>query len=99
MLITFKSKKHGDIMMFGNVALSLIKLMGHSDTVPGSIPAEEVPAALKRLQDSLKAQQSDNDNVAEDDNPEVPVNINTRAMPLIEMLTKAAKGNHYIMWE
>ena len=39
--------------MFGDVAVTLIKLMGHSGSVPGAILADDVPDALARLR--LKA--------------------------------------------
>jgi len=32
--------------MFGDVALAMLKMMGHTATVPGAILAEDVPAAL-----------------------------------------------------
>ncbi|MEA1053075.1 DUF1840 family protein, partial [Lamprobacter modestohalophilus] len=33
MLITFETKAHANITMFGDVAVTLIKLMGHSGAV------------------------------------------------------------------
>ena len=49
MIVTFRSKAHADIMMFGDIAISVLKLMGHSGTVPGALLAEEVPTALDHL--------------------------------------------------
>ncbi len=49
MLVTFQTKAYAPITMFGDVAVTLIKLMGHSGTVPGAILAEDIPAALARL--------------------------------------------------
>ena len=43
MLVTFTCKAYADITMFGNVAASLLRLMGHSGTVPGALLAHEVP--------------------------------------------------------
>ena len=45
MLVTFKTEAYASITMFGDVAVALIKLMGHSGTVPGAVLAEDVPAA------------------------------------------------------
>ena len=42
MIVTFKTKPYADITMFGDVAIHLLKLMGHSGTVPGAIVAEDV---------------------------------------------------------
>jgi len=49
MLVTFTTKAYADITMFGDVALALLKKMGHSATVPGAILAADVPAALSKL--------------------------------------------------
>ena len=46
MLITFKSDAYADIIMFGDIAERLLKMMGHSGTVPSAILADDVPAAL-----------------------------------------------------
>jgi len=43
MLVTFITKAYADITMFGDVAVAMLKMMGHSTTVPGAIVAEEVP--------------------------------------------------------
>ena len=49
MLVTFSCSAYADITMFGDVAVRLLKLMGHSGTVPGAILAEDVQAALECL--------------------------------------------------
>jgi len=35
MLITLKTKSYADITMFGDVAIKLLQMTGHSGTVPG----------------------------------------------------------------
>jgi hypothetical protein len=54
MLIKFKSLAHGDVIMFGDVALQLIKLMGRRGTVPSAINPEDIPEALESLQQALQ---------------------------------------------
>ena len=49
MLVTFSCPVYADITMFGDVAVRLLKMMGHSGTVPSAIVAADVPAALERL--------------------------------------------------
>ena len=49
MLVKFQTKSQATITMFGDVAVTLIKLMGRSGTVPSALLAEDVPAALARL--------------------------------------------------
>lgn len=47
MLITFRCRSYANVTMFGDIALEMIKMMGHSGTVPGSISAQDVPDAIK----------------------------------------------------
>ncbi|MGZ5225221.1 MAG: DUF1840 family protein, partial [Burkholderiales bacterium] len=49
MLVRFDSKV-GTITMFGDVANTLLRLMGQSGAVPGAILAPDIPAAVERLQ-------------------------------------------------
>ena len=51
MLIKFNSDV-GAFTMFGDVAVPLLKAMGHSGTVPGALLAADIPAALALLKDS-----------------------------------------------
>ena len=53
MIGTFRTKEQPDIMMFGDVAIELLKMMGHSGTVPSAIVAKDVPAALACLKACL----------------------------------------------
>jgi hypothetical protein len=41
MLVTFTTEAYADITMFGDVAVALLKMMGHSGTVPSAIRAED----------------------------------------------------------
>ncbi len=102
MIITFRCKAHADIMMFGDNALQLLKLMGHSGTVPGALLANEVPAALDHLRKSVASHQGV---VAEplasiqDEPSEHTVNLAQRALPLIELLADSAKAKCNVMWD
>lgn len=101
MLVTFTCKAYADITMFGDVALGMLKMMGHSGTVPGAILAEDVPAALDRLKGAIEAAPARNESrKAEDDDPdEPPVSLAHRALPLIELLTAAAQQKADVMWK
>lgn len=96
MLVTFSTDAYGDITMFGDVALSMLKMMGHSGTVPSAILAEDVPAALKRLTAAI-----DTSNVSTQakDTDEPAVSLANRARPLIELLSAAAKAKANVMWK
>ena len=101
--MTFKTKAYSNITMFGDVAIRLLKLMGHSGTVPSAILADDVPAALERLQAAIAEEKRKaaamRREEPEDDEKEPPVSLANRALPLIELLEAAAKQNCDVMWE
>jgi hypothetical protein len=104
MLVTFTCNAYADITMFGDVALTLLKMMGHSGTIPGAILAEDVPAALDRLKHAIETAKGEPVQVEprdaeEDDRDEPRVSLAKRALPLIELLTAAAKANSDVMWK
>jgi hypothetical protein len=49
MLVTFSTDAYADITMFGDVAVTLLKMTGHSGSVPGAILVADLPAALSWL--------------------------------------------------
>lgn len=101
MLVTFSCSVYADITMFGDVAVRLLRMMGHSGTVPGAILAEDVPAALQRLQDAIEEQRrlAMADDNAEDKEGEPVVSLSHRALPLIELLEAASKADCNVMWD
>ena len=98
MLVTFTTKAYADITMFGDVAVSLLKMMGHSGTVPSAIRAEDVPAALERLTAALNSQ-TNSQPIENSSDDEPAVSLHTRAIPLIELLNAAIKENADVMWQ
>ena len=102
MLIKFRSTNSAEFVMFSEVALQLIRLMGHGATVPGAIAAEDVPAALAQLHQALAstpptATASVND--GSDGVIEPNVSLQQRAAPLLEMLGYAVTAKSYVMWD
>jgi hypothetical protein len=98
MLVTFTTKAYADITMFGDVAIAMLKMMGHSGTVPGAIRAEDVPAALSRLTAAINAGTSPPPHIDKDAD-EPMVSMAHRALPLINLLTAAAKAEMNVMWK
>lgn len=98
MLVTFSTRTYADITLFGEIAVAMLKMMGHSGTVPGAILAADVPAALDRLAAAIDAQ---NNPVSVDDvNEEEPVvSMAHRALPLLELFAAAAKADDDVMWK
>ena len=97
MLVTFTTDTYADITMFGDVALAMLKMMGHSPTVPGAILAADVPAALSRLQAAIDAGKS-SQFAAHKDADEPEVSMAHRGLPLINLLAAAAKAESNVMW-
>lgn len=98
MLVTFKTKAHADITMFGDIASILLKMMGHSGTIPSAILAADVPLALSRLTSGINAAKSSPTN--EDQDVEEPqVGLTQRSLPLINLLKAAIDAGSDVMWE
>jgi uncharacterized protein DUF1840 len=53
MIVTFRTKAHGDITMFGAVAVELLKLAGMTGNVPTAILGADVPGVLAKLERAL----------------------------------------------
>ena len=100
MLVTFSTDASADITMFGDVAVAMLKMMGHSGTVPSAIQAADVPAALSRLTAGIKAVKAVSFvDVGVEDEDEPQVSLSNRALPLINLLTAAAQEGSDVMWE
>ena len=100
MLVTFSCPAYADITMFGDVAVQLLKMMGHGGTVPGALLAEDVPAALQRLESAIEAEkQAPEAQAADAEDDEAPVSLPHRALPLIDLLKAAAKAGCNVMWD
>lgn len=99
MLVTFDSDV-GGFSMFGDVAVTLLKMMGHSGTIPGAILAADIPAAVARLQEQLanvpRPPSSDTDDDSRKKEP--VVSLHTRAVPLIDLLERSAKRGKDVLW-
>lgn len=103
MLVRFETPAYATIVMFGEVAVALLKLMGHSGTVPGALLAADIPQALAKL----KAAVAEHPNVPLDPSPQSQrplderesVSLAHRALPLIELLEAAARAGENVIWE
>jgi hypothetical protein len=101
MLVTFQTKGHAKITMFGDVAKQLLELMGHSGTIPGAINAEDVPASLARLEAAIERRKSADAAEARGHDYDSPrkVSLSTRAGPLLELLRAGAAHETAVMWD
>ncbi len=104
MPITFKSKYSPDILMLETTGRELIRLMGHSGALPGSLAAEDIPAALARLEAAVKGGpahtlQADRPQNEDETNREPIISAAHRAGPLIKMLQVAAREAEHVIWD
>lgn len=103
MLVTFTTPSHADITLFGDIASSLLKMMGQSGNVPGAIMAEDVGPALESLKAALAAQADEagggDSGAADDDEESRKVQLDTRAMPLLGLLEAARQSGDNVVWD
>jgi len=101
MLITFSCPAYASITMFGEPGVKLIQRMGHSGSVPGALLADDVPAALARLQAAIAAD-TPRDATASDQadaDSEPAVSLAHRALPLTQLLEAAAAQHCDVLWD
>lgn len=99
MLVRFRSNA-GDMTMFGDVALELLKMMGHSGTVPSAMLAPDIPAALERLKRAVAAAPAPPPRTDEAEGVDGPrVSLQQRAFPLIELLERCVQNGWDLTWE
>ena len=106
MIVKF-STRAGALTMHGDGAVTLLKAMGHSGTVPGAILAADLPGALASLRRTLETQANvpspepgaavESDGGRDDAPP--PVTLRMRAVPLIDMIETAIARGSDLMWE
>lgn len=109
MLITFKSKAGGDVIMFGEIAQQLLKILGKdSNEKKGIITSEQLPTAISQLQQAIKGDKAtssassgftDEDDEAAKKGIDAPVSLAQRATPLLDLLQSAQSENTHVIWE
>lgn len=99
MLITFTCKAYADITMFGDIGKQLLKMMGRNANGPGAILADDVPEILAQLKSSLAIENAKNPPDIKNQSRDSTISLKNRALPLIELLTAAAKEHCDVMWK
>ncbi len=109
MLVTFRTKAHADITMFGNVAVDLLKLAGMTGTVPTAILAADISSVIARLEAGLAQRNAPlpaapavkgggvRDPAKYDSDAEPVVPLGHRALPLLALLRAAAAAGADVM--
>ena len=91
MLVTFSCAGSVNVTYFGEVAVQLLKLMGHSGTVPSALLAVEVASARHNLQQSV-------DQARVEAQHSTKVSLVNRALPLLALLESAERNNCDVLW-
>ena len=114
MLVQFKSSATETITMFDSDAVPLLKLMGATGRVPGGLSGEDVPAAMQRLESAVQdmkaktnadtaVRPADNEDWASDEDKDLhrspPIALETRAVPLLSLMKRAAAAKAPVTWE
>ncbi|MBN2647675.1 MAG: DUF1840 domain-containing protein [Thiotrichales bacterium] len=94
-MIVFRTKHHADIMMLDQVALNMIRLMEHSEVVPGALTDDEVEQAFNRLSQAIKTASAQSGDSWDDDS----VSMSHRGQPLLDLLASAMRHGDYVTWE
>jgi mannose/cellobiose epimerase-like protein (N-acyl-D-glucosamine 2-epimerase family) len=97
MLVRFTSKSAASVSMFEKDAALMLKLMGHSGTIPSAIRAKDVADRLATLEKALAAEAPVQEAATEDDEPPIPAS--RRAWPLTELLRAAIATDEDVMWD
>src|SRR5262245_45347508 len=104
MLITFKSKSSGNVLMFGDVAQQLLAIIGKPQEKQGIITVEQLPDAIQRLKQAMAKSKTPqthargHDEEAENDEQRPSVSIVQRAVPLLELLERSLHYKTPITW-
>ena len=111
MIVTFQSPASGDVIMFGDVAQRMMKLMGKDVTDKGIITVEQLPQAIARLRAAIEEDKRQRDGLREDQLPSTEpdggagarssrpfVSLTQRAVPLLELLEWSLKKKKPVVW-
>ena len=111
-IITFQSPASGDVIMFGDVAQRMMKLMGKDVTDKGIVTVEQLPEAIARLKAAIEEDKRQRAGVQEEDLPRTEpagssghaqssrpfVTLTQRAVPLLELLEWSLKKKKPVVW-
>ena len=105
MLITFKSAAAADVVMFGDSAKALLKVIGKDpEDATGIVTVDQLPFAIETLKSAIdydKARHSAGHHADDEDTPKglaATVHLAQRAWPLLEMLEFSQQEGKPVTW-
>ena len=106
MIITFRSKAAGEVIMLGQHAKPLLELAGKvvGDTLEkrGVFTPEQLPDAIARIERALNAEKDpnfDEDDPAQAARAAQYVGLRQRAFPLLDLLRRSEQKKVNVTWE
>jgi hypothetical protein len=107
-IITFQSPASGDVIMFGDVAKRMMKLMGKEPSDKGIVTVEQLPDAIARIKAAIEEDKRDRAGRNPEDLPQTEkaegggsrpyVSLSQRALPLLELLEWSLKKQKPVVW-
>ena len=105
MLVTFKSAAGADVIMFGDPAKAMFRVLGKDpESATGIITVEQLPMAIARLEEAIaedKARAAGDAPETEDEAPRgmaAPVSFFQRAWPLLDLMKLAQAEGKPVTW-
>jgi hypothetical protein len=105
MLYKFKSKAAGDLIMLDPNGRRVLQVIGKEPGPKGIILAEEIPGAIRKLEDEIAREEAEQKAIIEAAKAkgDVPpkfdsVSLRQRAVPFIDMLRRCEKAGAEIVW-
>lgn len=111
MIVTFQSPASGDVIMFGDVAQRMMKIMGKEASDKGIVTVEQLPDAIARLKAAIEEDKRQRAGLQEEDLPRTEldhsghaqssrphVTLTQRAVPLLELLEWSLKKQKPVVW-
>ena len=112
MIVIFQSPASGDVIMFGDVAKSMMKLMGKEPTDKGIVTVEQLPDAIARIKAAIEEDKQQRAGRSPEELPQTEpdgssgrgqgsrpfVTLTQRALPLLELLEWSLKKKKPVVW-
>lgn len=101
MTITFKSRAGADLLMFGEDAKDMMRLMEKDVAEMGIVTVASIPMAIQKLREAADNSPppepvSEQENT--DDDVEEPVTLAQRVFPLLDLLERSLKAKVPVVW-
>lgn len=97
MPVIFSTPTSHRVFMLDKDAEFMLKAMKTSGNIPGALFAEAIPNALEALKDRIKLESNDETSDKTDESNHV--DLNTKALPLIELMQRAIEQTEKLMWD